>query len=55
MDGAQPHKPMGLGRRRLGLARNDGKIVDLGNVMKWIATFAKVKMSNNGLAIISYK
>ena len=43
MDVGQPCKPIGLDMRRLGLARKDRQIVDLGNMMKRVATFAKVK------------
>ena len=57
MDVGQPCKPIGLGKRRLGLAMEEGQIEDLGNMMKWNATYAKVKFvkywsCNNKLQLV---
>ena len=43
IDGAQAFRPIGLDRIHLRLAREEGQIVDYGNVRKMVVTFRKLK------------
>ena len=52
IDGDQAYRPIDLDRRQLGLAGEEGQIVNHGNMRKSVVTFEKQYMSHNGLAIL---
>ena len=55
IDGAQACRPISINRKKLEVVREEGKIVNHGNIRKWMVLFGKQNIPINGIAILGYK